>query len=121
MRILVTGGAGFIGSHLVDAFIADNSADTYEKVVERLLASPKYGERMALEWLDAARFADTIRIVARVRAAGRLRKRGAARNTVSSLTRSPAISSAIRRYNASGVCREIAAPRSSVSCLTLSP
>ena len=43
----------------VDAFVADNSPDAYEKVVERLLASPKYGERMALEWLDAARYADT--------------------------------------------------------------
>ena len=43
----------------VDAFVADNSADAYEKVAERLLASPKYGERMALDWLDAARYADT--------------------------------------------------------------
>ena len=43
----------------VDAFVADNSADAYEKVVERLLASPKFGERMALDWLDAARYADT--------------------------------------------------------------
>jgi hypothetical protein len=43
----------------VDAFLADNSADAYEKVVDRLLASPHYGERMALPWLDAARYADT--------------------------------------------------------------
>lgn len=43
----------------VDAFVADRSPDAYEKVVDRLLASPHYGERMALDWLDAARYADT--------------------------------------------------------------
>jgi len=43
----------------VDAFLADNTADAYERAVGRLLASPRYGERMALEWLDAARYADT--------------------------------------------------------------
>ncbi len=43
----------------VDAFLADKSKTAYEKVVERLLASPHYGERMGLDWLDAARFADT--------------------------------------------------------------
>jgi Protein of unknown function (DUF1553)/Protein of unknown function (DUF1549)/Concanavalin A-like lectin/glucanases superfamily/Planctomycete cytochrome C len=43
----------------IDAFLADHSPDAYEKVVERLLASPRYGERMAMDWLDAARYADT--------------------------------------------------------------
>ena len=43
----------------VDAFLADNAPDAYEKVVDRLLASPRYGERMTVDWLDAARFADT--------------------------------------------------------------
>jgi mono/diheme cytochrome c family protein len=43
----------------VDAFIADTSPDAYDKVVDRLLASPHYGERLAVDWLDAARFADT--------------------------------------------------------------
>jgi hypothetical protein len=43
----------------VDEFLKDNSPNAYEKVVDRLLASPRYGERMALEWLDAARYADT--------------------------------------------------------------
>jgi hypothetical protein len=43
----------------LDAFLADHSADAYEKVVDRLLASPHYGERMALPWLDAARYADS--------------------------------------------------------------
>ncbi len=43
----------------VDAFTKDASPDAYEKVVDHFLASPHYGERMALEWLDAARFADT--------------------------------------------------------------
>ncbi len=43
----------------IDAFLADSSPDAYERVVDRLLASPRYGERMALPWLDAARFADT--------------------------------------------------------------
>ena len=41
------------------AFLNDDSADAYEGVVDRLLASPRYGERMAAEWLDAARYADT--------------------------------------------------------------
>jgi len=43
----------------VDAFVHDTSTDAYEKVVDRLLASPRYGERMAMRWLDAARYADT--------------------------------------------------------------
>jgi hypothetical protein len=43
----------------VDAFLADRSPDAYEKVVDRLLASPRYGERMAAPWMAAARFADT--------------------------------------------------------------
>ncbi len=43
----------------VDAFVADKSADAYERLVDRLLASPHYGERMALPWLDAARYADS--------------------------------------------------------------
>jgi hypothetical protein len=43
----------------LEAFLADNSPKAYEKVVERLLASPHYGERMAMEWLDVARYADT--------------------------------------------------------------
>jgi len=43
----------------VDAFVADKSPKAYEKVVDRLLASPHYGERMALPWLDAARYADS--------------------------------------------------------------
>ena len=43
----------------VDAFLADKSADAYEKQVDRLLALPQYGERMAMQWLDLARYADT--------------------------------------------------------------
>jgi Protein of unknown function (DUF1553)/Protein of unknown function (DUF1549)/Planctomycete cytochrome C len=43
----------------VDAFLADKSADAYERVVRRLMASPHYGERMAMYWLDLVRFADT--------------------------------------------------------------
>ena len=43
----------------VDAFLADTSRDAYEKLVERLLASPHYGEKWARHWLDAARYADS--------------------------------------------------------------
>lgn len=43
----------------VDAFLADSSPNAYEKVVDRLLQSPRFGERMVLEWLDAARYADS--------------------------------------------------------------
>ncbi|XAM01400.1 PSD1 and planctomycete cytochrome C domain-containing protein [Phycisphaeraceae bacterium D3-23] len=43
----------------VDAFLADDSANAYEKVVDRLLASPRYGERMASVWLDLSRYGDT--------------------------------------------------------------
>ncbi|MGC4039151.1 MAG: DUF1549 domain-containing protein [Chitinophagaceae bacterium] len=42
-----------------DAFISDKSQDAYEKVVNRLLASPHYGEKMAVDWLDVSRYADT--------------------------------------------------------------
>jgi mono/diheme cytochrome c family protein len=43
----------------IDAFLADKSPKAYEKQVERLLASPHYGERWARIWLDAARYADS--------------------------------------------------------------
>ena len=43
----------------VDAFVNDSDPQAYEKLVDRLLASPHYGERMALSWLDAARYADS--------------------------------------------------------------
>lgn len=43
----------------VAAFLADESPDAFERVVDRLLASPRYGERMANRWLNAARYADT--------------------------------------------------------------
>jgi len=43
----------------IDAFLTDRSEDAYEQLVDRLLASPRYGEHMATFWLDAARFADT--------------------------------------------------------------
>lgn len=43
----------------IDAFVNDASDDAYERVVDRLLESPRYGERMALMWMDAARYGDT--------------------------------------------------------------
>src|ERR1051326_3801470 len=43
----------------VEAFVGDKRPDAYERVVERLLASPHYGERWGRHWLDAARYADT--------------------------------------------------------------
>jgi hypothetical protein len=43
----------------VDAFLADRGPNAYEQVVERLLASPQYGERWARPWLDLARYADS--------------------------------------------------------------
>ena len=43
----------------VQAFIGDAAPDAYEKQVDALLASPRYGERLAQDWLDVARFADT--------------------------------------------------------------
>jgi hypothetical protein len=43
----------------VDAFVADSSPDAFDKVVERLLTSPHYGERWGRLWLDAARYADS--------------------------------------------------------------
>ena len=43
----------------VDAFMADKTPGAYEKAVDRLLANPHFGERMALPWLDAARYADS--------------------------------------------------------------
>lgn len=44
----------------VDAYLADTSPDRYAKLVDRLLASPRYGERMAQWWLDLVRYADTV-------------------------------------------------------------
>jgi len=43
----------------VDAFVADRSPNAYQKVVDRLFANPHFGEKMALPWLDAARYADS--------------------------------------------------------------
>jgi hypothetical protein len=44
----------------VDAFVADRSEGGYERTVDRLLASPEFGERMALWWLDLVRYADSV-------------------------------------------------------------
>ncbi len=44
---------------LVEAFVADGAPDAYERLVDQLLASPRYGEHRARYWLDAARYADT--------------------------------------------------------------
>ena len=43
----------------LDAFLADTSSDAYERAIDRLLDSPRYGEHMALGWLEASRYADT--------------------------------------------------------------
>lgn len=43
----------------VDAFVADSRENAYELLVDKLLANPHFGERMAMDWLDAARYADT--------------------------------------------------------------
>ncbi|CAG5018122.1 hypothetical protein DYBT9275_05934 [Dyadobacter sp. CECT 9275] len=43
----------------IDQFLKDNTANAYEKQVDRLLSSPHYGEKMAVDWLDLARFADS--------------------------------------------------------------
>ncbi len=43
----------------LDQYLADKSASAYEKQVDRLLASPRFGEKLALHWLDLARYADT--------------------------------------------------------------
>lgn len=44
---------------LMDIFLADKSANAYEKAVDQLLKNPAYGEKMALHWLDLARYADS--------------------------------------------------------------
>lgn len=44
----------------VETFVSDKSPDAYEKLIDRLLASPHFGERMAIYWLDIVRFADTV-------------------------------------------------------------
>ncbi len=43
----------------IDEFLADKSPNAYEKLVDRLLASPRFGERMTSDWLDLARYSDT--------------------------------------------------------------
>lgn len=43
----------------IDAFLGDSRPDAWERLVDNLLASPRYGERMAWEWLEASRYADT--------------------------------------------------------------
>ncbi|OAI49021.1 hypothetical protein AYO44_01060 [Planctomycetaceae bacterium SCGC AG-212-F19] len=47
------------GPEEIEAFVKDDSSDAYDRLVERLLASPQYGERMAQHWLDVVRYADT--------------------------------------------------------------
>ncbi len=64
----------------VQAFVADIAPDAYEKVVDRLLASPRYGERWGRHWLDVVRYAETQRLrtatsTARRLAVSRLRHR----------------------------------------------
>ena len=43
----------------VEAFVADQAPDAYERLVDRLLASPRFGERFGRHWLDLARYADS--------------------------------------------------------------
>ncbi len=43
----------------IDDYLADESPDSYERLLDRLLASPRYGERMAMPWMQAARYSDT--------------------------------------------------------------
>lgn len=43
----------------VEAFVADESSEAIEKLIDRLLATPQYGERMTVDWLDTARYADS--------------------------------------------------------------
>jgi len=43
----------------VESFVADTSPDAYDKLLDRLLASPRYGERMATDWMDIARYSDS--------------------------------------------------------------
>ena len=43
----------------VEEFLADSSPDAYEKLLDRLLSSPRYGERMATDWMDLARYSDS--------------------------------------------------------------
>ena len=43
----------------VEAFVADPAADAYDRLLDRLLASPRYGERMAADWMDLARYSDS--------------------------------------------------------------
>lgn len=45
--------------HDVDAYLADSTPDRFDRLVDRLLASPRYGEHKAAAWLDAARYSDT--------------------------------------------------------------
>lgn len=45
---------------LVTSFVEDQSRNAYEKVVDRLLSSPRFGDRMAVHWLDLVRYADTV-------------------------------------------------------------
>ena len=56
----------------VDAFLADKSPQAFEKVVDRLLASPQYGERWGRHWLDLARYAESEGFKSRRNAAQRL-------------------------------------------------
>src|SRR5207302_7310105 len=44
----------------LDAFVSDRSPDAYEKLVDRLLASPQFGERWGRHWLDVARYAESL-------------------------------------------------------------
>jgi hypothetical protein len=44
---------------MMNAFLADKSPDAYQKVVDQLMQSPQYGEKMALHWMDVARYADS--------------------------------------------------------------
>ncbi|GLU53958.1 PSD1 and planctomycete cytochrome C domain-containing protein [Dyadobacter frigoris] len=44
---------------MMDSFLADNSAGAYDKMVDKLMQNPAYGEKMALHWLDLARYADS--------------------------------------------------------------
>ena len=56
----------------IKSFLDDRSADAYTKLIDRLMASPHYGERIGLKWLDVVRYADTNGFEADARASRRL-------------------------------------------------
>ena len=97
----------------IDAFLNDDSADAFEKVVDRLLASPAFGERWGRHWLDVARYGESTGLVAQPAVSPRLAYRD---YVIDAFNARQALRSVHPRTDRRRPAARAARPRSAMTC-----